>query len=100
RSGLTIVMGTAITLSALVTLVLAWSISRPITRLARAARRIAAGERDVVVPTAGSGEVRELSSAFATMTRELDRRLRYITDFAADVAHELKSPLTSIRGAA
>lgn len=100
RTGLTLVMGIAIFLTALVTFVLAWSISRPITRLARAARRIAAGERDVVVPVGGSGEVRELSSAFATMTRELDHRLRYISEFAADVAHELKSPLTSIRGAA
>ena len=34
------------------------------------------------------------------MTTELDRRMRYISDFAADVAHEFKSPLTSIRGAA
>ncbi|AKF06117.1 sensor histidine kinase [Sandaracinus amylolyticus] len=100
RAGLTVVMGVAVFLTALLTLVLAWSISRPLTRLARAARRIAAGERDVVVPVGGSGEIRDLSHAFATMTAELDRRLRYISEFAADVAHEFKSPLTSIRGAA
>jgi two-component system sensor histidine kinase ChvG len=34
------------------------------------------------------------------MTSQLDARARYISDFAADVAHEFKSPLTSIRGAA
>jgi two-component system sensor histidine kinase ChvG len=34
------------------------------------------------------------------MKDRLDARLRYISDFAADVAHEFKSPLTSIRGAA
>jgi two-component system sensor histidine kinase ChvG len=34
------------------------------------------------------------------MTRKLEARHRYISEFAADVAHEFKSPLTSIRGAA
>lgn len=100
RAGLTTVMAIALLLTGTLTLLLAVSISRPLARLARAARRIASGERDVVVPVGGSGEIRDLSVAFATMTRELDRRLRYISDFAADVAHEFKSPLTSIRGAA
>ncbi|MDQ3037756.1 MAG: ATP-binding protein, partial [Myxococcota bacterium] len=100
RAGLTTAMAIAVLLTALLTLTLAWSISRPLARLARAARRIAAGERDIVVPVGGSGEIRDVSSAFATMTEQLDRRLRYISEFTADVAHEFKSPLTSIRGAA
>jgi two-component system sensor histidine kinase ChvG len=100
RSALLVVLAVAMCLTALLTLLLAFSISRPLTRLSRAARRIAAGERDVVVPISGSGEIRDLSQALATMTAELDQRLRYISEFAADVAHEFKSPLTSIRGAA
>ena len=48
----------------------------------------------------GGGEIAELGESFGAMKRRLDTRLRYISDFAADVAHELKSPLTSIRGAA
>jgi two-component system sensor histidine kinase ChvG len=100
RSGLTKVMAIATFLTALLSLVLALSISRPLARLARAARKIAAGDRDVVVPVAGSGEIRDVAAALATMTTTLDQRLRYISDFAADVAHEFKSPLTAIRGAA
>jgi two-component system sensor histidine kinase ChvG len=100
RQGLISVLSVAIVFTALVSLALGWTISRPLSRLSRAAQRIARGERDVPVPLVGSGEIRELSESFATMTRELDARMRYISDFAADVAHEFKSPLTSIRGAA
>ncbi len=99
RTGLFQVLVVAVAFTLLVTLMLAWSISRPLSKLAKAARRIAQGER-ASVPVGGSGEIRELGEAFATMTERLDARLRYIRDFAADVAHELKSPLTSIRGAA
>jgi two-component system sensor histidine kinase ChvG len=100
RTGLLRVQGVAFVLTLLVTLGLALTISRPLGKLARAARRIESGERGVEVPIVGSGEIRELASALASMTEQLDLRLRYIADFTADVAHELKSPLTSIRGAA
>jgi two-component system sensor histidine kinase ChvG len=100
RAGLLWVVGGAIALTLLVTLALAWSISRPLEHLSRAAKRIAAGERDVPVPIEGGGEIAELGRSFAAMTKELDARLTYLSAFAADVAHEFKSPLTSIRGAA
>lgn len=100
RTGLIEVLVVALVLTLALTLVLAWSISRPLSRLSRAARRIASGERRVEVPVGGSGEIRELGEAFKTMTDKLDARMRYISEFSADVAHELKSPLTSIRGAA
>lgn len=100
RTGLTRVLIIALTATALVTLLLAWSISRPLTRLSEAAKRIARGEKDIEVPVGGSGEIRELGESFASMRERLDARLRYISEFSADVAHEFKSPLTSIRGAA
>ena len=100
RRGLISVLSIAIVFTVLISLALGWTISRPLSRLSRAARRITRGDRDVPVPIVGSGEIRELSESFASMTLELDGRLRYISDFAADVAHEFKSPLTSIRGAA
>lgn len=100
RSGLIRVLAVALFGTGLISILLAWSISRPLGRLARAATRIASGERDVVVPIGGGGEIRELGEAFAAMKERLDARMRYISDFAADVAHEFKSPLTSIRGAA
>jgi two-component system sensor histidine kinase ChvG len=100
RSGLIRVLAVAVLFTGLLTLALAWSISRPLGRLSRAAKRIAAGEQGVLVPIGGGGEIRELGESFAAMKERLDARLRYISDFAADVAHEFKSPLTSIRGAA
>jgi two-component system sensor histidine kinase ChvG len=100
RSGLLRVLLITLCISAGTTLLLALSISRPLSLLSRAARRIARGERSVALPVAGAGEVRELSHSFKIMTEELDRRLVYISEFSADVAHEFKSPLTSIRGAA
>ena len=100
RRGLTLVLLLALTLTVGMTLLLAWTISRPLERLARAARRIAAGDGGLDVPVAGGGEIRELAEAFREMTRKLEERHRYISAFAADVAHEFKSPLTSIRGAA
>lgn len=100
RAGLIRVLAVALFGTGLVSILLALSISRPLGRLSRAATRIAAGERDVVVPIGGGGEIRDLGEAFAAMKERLDARMRYISDFAADVAHEFKSPLTSIRGAA
>src|SRR4051812_33851877 len=100
RRGLTQVLALALALTAGLTLLLAWTISRPLERLAHAARRIAAGDAGLDVPVAGGGEISELAEAFREMTRKLEARHRYISAFAADVAHEFKSPLTSIRGAA
>lgn len=100
RSGLIEVMAAALGITAFLTLGLAWTISRPLSRLAKAAQRIAAGERNVALPRGGGGEISELGEAFEVMTAKLDARSRYLSEFAADVAHEFKSPLTSIRGAA
>lgn len=100
RRGLIGVLAVTLGLTAVVTLALSLSISRPLERLSRAARRITRGDPGVRVPLGGGGEIAELASEFDQMTRRLEARQRYISEFAADVAHELKSPLTSIRGAA
>lgn len=100
RRSLGVLLGIALAFTIAVTLVLALSITRPLAQLARSARRIASGERNVPIDRGGHGEIGELADAFATMTEQLDERLTHSRDFAADVAHELKSPLTSIRGAA
>lgn len=84
----------------LVSAILSWTIARPIERLAAVARRISRGERNVKVPEGGPHQVRDLAAAVASLVREQEQRMRYIEGFTADVAHELKSPLTSIRGAA
>jgi two-component system sensor histidine kinase ChvG len=94
-----LIVALAITLA--ITFLLALSITRPLARLARATRAIGPGANDEMeIPIVGTGEIREVSSALATLWRAQRARLQYITEFSADVAHELKSPLTSIRGAA
>jgi two-component system sensor histidine kinase ChvG len=100
RNGLERVLFVALAVTAAVTLILAWSITAPLSRLSRAASRIAQGEYNLPIPIGGSGEVRELGMALGTMTETLRRRLRHTASFAADVAHGFKSPLTAIRGAA
>lgn len=100
RTALAELLAVALVLSGSVTLLLGGLVSRPLSRLVRAARRIGSGELAVPIPVEGRGELRELAEALAAMKERLAARLRFASEFSADVAHELKSPLTSIRGAA
>lgn len=79
------------------------SIARPVRRLADAARQVRlAGGRRVELPDMGGrrDEIGDMGRAFTQMTTALYDRLDAIESFAADVAHEIKNPLTSIRSAA
>ncbi len=91
---------------ALVMLVLSLSlantIAEPVRRLATAAERVRRGIRSrQQIPdfTARTDEIGHLSRALREMTMALYSRLDAIESFAADVAHELKNPLTSLRSA-
>ncbi|MCG8692095.1 MAG: stimulus-sensing domain-containing protein [Minwuiales bacterium] len=88
--------------TALMSLVLASTIARPIRRLAAAADRVRTMHgRKVEIPDLGNrrDEIGELADALHDMTEALYRRMDAIETFAADVAHELKNPLTSLRSA-
>jgi two-component system sensor histidine kinase ChvG len=79
------------------------SIARPVRRLADAARAVRlAGGRRVPLPdmTKRRDEIGDMGRAFTAMTDALYDRLDAIESFAADVSHEIKNPLTSIRSAA
>lgn len=83
-------------------LLLAGTIARPIRRLAEAADVVRAGRAgSAAIPdfTHRGDEVGELSGALREMTEALQRRIEAIEHFAADVAHELRNPLTSLRSA-
>jgi two-component system, OmpR family, sensor histidine kinase CreC len=78
------------------------TITRPMYELIGRAARIARGDREAFQPLAhyGTREFAELSRSFLDMAEQLSRRSDYITTFSAHLTHELKSPLTSIKGAA
>jgi len=72
--------------------------SAPITRIAKAARRLGRGELNVRVKVSGSQEIRELSETFNIMAAELQHAEILRTNLMTDVSHELRTPLTVLEG--
>jgi two-component system, OmpR family, sensor histidine kinase ChvG len=94
--------GIALLVTILASLYLAGAIARPIRRLALAAERVRAGHRaQNAIPdfSRRGDEIGDLSVSLRAMTETLSSRLDAIERFAADVAHEIKNPLTSVRSA-
>ena len=92
----------ALMITITLSLYLAGTIARPIRRLAAADDRVRRGQgrRHAIPDLSKRGdEIGELSSALADMTETLWRRMDAVEAFAADVAHEIKNPLTSLRSA-
>jgi len=102
RRSLFAAMVVAIALSVLLSLFLARTIVRPLRRIAIAAHRVRLGRaREVNVPRlpARRDEIGMLARAVADMSQSLRHRMDNIEHFAADVTHELKNPLASLRSA-
>jgi len=96
------IMTALIVLSILVSMFLARTIVRPMRRLALAAHRVRLGRsREVRVPRlpSRSDEIGLLARAVSDMSQSLRQRIDNIEAFAADVTHELKNPLASLRSA-
>ncbi len=96
------IFGTSLVVTVLLSLFLAGTIARPVRQLAEAADRVRSGiSRRIPVPdfTLRRDEIGDLSGALRDMTQALYRRMDDIEKFAADVAHEIKNPLTSLRSA-
>lgn len=74
------------------------SVAAPLRNIARAARSVARGNYRQRVPATGPREVRDLAANFNRMTGEVQRSQQTLRDFLANISHELKTPLTSIRG--
>ena len=94
--------GVASAVMILLSLLLASTIAGPVRRLADSAERVRRRIRTrVEIPdfTGRRDEIGHLSGALRAMTDALYNRMEAIEMFAADVAHELKNPLTSLRSA-
>lgn len=97
-----ILLGIAAILAALVLLsgLLSRGIARPIEALSAATRAMAAGRGSVPEPPATAAiEIQGLYRDFGVMAEAIERRSRYLRDFAHAVSHEFKTPLAGIRGA-
>ncbi len=88
---------------ALVLLVLCQLLLRPLSRVNRALKRLANGERGYRLPETGGQELRELSSNINAMASAIEEQTRLLQEtadsrkrFVDSMAHEMKTPLTSI----
>lgn len=96
------VFGVAALVTALLSMLLASTIANPLRRLAAAAVRVRHGVKsreEIPDFSDRQDEIGNLSSALRDMTNALYARIEAIESFAADVSHELKNPLTSLRSA-
>ena len=95
------IFGVALLVTVLLSFYLAGTIVRPIRRLAGAAERGRGRRARVEIPdfTRRGDEIGDLSGSLREMTDALWQRMSAIESFAADVAHEIKNPLSSLRSA-
>ena len=95
------IFGVALLVTVALSLYLAGTIARPIRRLAAAAERGRGRRARVEIPdfTRRGDEIGDLSGALREMTDALWQRMSAIERFAADVAHEIKNPLSSLKSA-
>ncbi len=88
----------AFVLAALAAFLLARRIARPVGRVAGAARSLARGTDPDPVPVEGAAELATLATAFNDLASQLARAREAERNFLLSVSHELKTPLTAIRG--
>lgn len=102
RTNILTIIAVALLMSIILSLYLASTIIQPLRRLVRATVLVRTGrEREVEVPRMQerSDEIGLLARAVSDMTAALRHRIDAVESFAADVAHEIKNPLASLRSA-
>lgn len=94
-----IILAIFLVMSLVLSLIFAEFVSKPISRISNAAREVSKGNFDVVIPSSGGkDEMSMLVDDFNHMTKELSKVDALRKDLLANVSHELKTPLTMIRG--
>jgi signal transduction histidine kinase len=87
----------AVILAAIAAWLLARYLTRPLHRVAAAARELAGGDLSHRVEVSGAAEVADLSDAFNEMADSLAEAERLRRRLVADVAHELRNPIAAVR---
>jgi two-component system sensor histidine kinase BaeS len=93
-----VAIGLGLAVAVLAATVLARRLARPLAETATAARRLAAGERGVPVPTSTTLEVAEVAAALGGLDAALAGSESRQREFLRSVSHELRTPLTAIQG--
>jgi signal transduction histidine kinase len=88
----------AIAIALLLTFVLSRLILAPVKALTQASRRLGKGDFSQRVRVRDKGEVGELAQSFNSMASDLERAEQLRRNMVADAAHELRTPLSNIRG--
>jgi signal transduction histidine kinase len=96
-SALILGVGAAILVAVVAAVIISARLARPISDLAVASRQVAAGDYAQRVPE-GSGELGDLAASFNEMAASLDATERRRHELIGDVAHELRTPIASLRG--
>jgi signal transduction histidine kinase len=89
--------GAGLVLSLIVADRLARSLVRPLTDVAKAADRLAAGDLSARAEQAGPSEVRSAGEGLNRLARRIGELLAYERETIADVSHRLRTPMTALR---
>jgi signal transduction histidine kinase len=88
----------AVAIALILTFVLSRRILAPVKALTQATRRLGKGDFSQRVHFKGKGEVGELAQSFNSMANDLERAEQLRRNMVADVAHELRTPLSNLSG--
>ncbi len=98
RSYLLVAMAVAVAAAASLSAVASGRLAAPVKALADSAARAGAGDLSVRIDLRERGELAKVAAAFNTMIGQLDRAATMRRHLVADTAHELRTPLSNIRG--
>lgn len=90
--------GTMLMVSSVVSIIVAGRLTTPMRNISEAARKFSQGDFGVRVQVEGDDEVAQLATTFNQMANFVDKNERSRSSFVANIAHELRTPMTSIKG--
>lgn len=93
-----IALGIGFVVAVVAAFFVARALSTPLVRLAGAARRMAAGERNIQAPPSAIPEVGDVEAALAALDQALVHSEGRQREFLLSISHEIRTPLTAIRG--
>ncbi|MBR4036912.1 MAG: HAMP domain-containing histidine kinase [Oscillospiraceae bacterium] len=90
--------GSMLTVSSIVSIVVAGRLTTPLRNISDAARRFSQGDFGARVKVDGDDEVAQLATTFNQMASFVEKNEKSRSSFVANIAHELRTPMTSIKG--